>query len=1734
MAFRKINDVFLDDLFEFIDNLRESGYIIGADQFLYVQEILLKLAADNQLPKDMNKLRLYIAPIICTSPDQQRDFYKRFQEWLYYGCPPIKKTSSLDPKLINPAVKKISRHRKYAILFLCLWTIVIIVSGIIFLNLSDYSEETTGIPKNQLLKPEKKTDLLPHSDPDLQAVDLSQEPIKNPKSEVLFDEIKPQNKRIEKQVNIDYNYIIILSGGILFVIGVWFFRWWRFKYAALYLKHQHTDSDIDMSGFFVKEPEPRLFQSVAFLRTAQKFKKHRKVMSTRIDIKETVRKTVNSGGIFQAVMGFTVEQPEYLVLIDKLTYYDHQAEMMNTLIERLIENEIFVTRYYFDGDPRICYPANKKFIENVNLEQLYVKYPKHQVIIFTNGDYFINTITGATTKWVQKFHEWKNRAILIPDPDHLNQHMESFSHMDFIVMPADDMGMAILIEQWQADNDHPPYLSSKTQQTPIILNLFSTQWVSESEPEKDKIKNLLKQLKLFLDPNGYEWFSACAVYPGLIWHLTLFLGYQLKGKDNNPLYSFERLKRLICLPWFKNGSMPDWLRKILIKEMPLKKEKHIRKVLFQLFLTSNDNPINNFSIEYAVIKKGTTNILSKSFFKRKNLLNMDNSIFSDYIFVSFMGDYLSVRLPKIISIIRPKFIDKPLLSRWNLGLAIISVLAIVILFQLSKPQFLPENTISKPPNPVEISLNKSSLPILHINSGGHMAMIKNIIFTNNGKHLISASNDKTIRVWDIQTGKTVRILRGQIWAGHEGKIYTAALSPNNQLLAVGGYFKNNVIRLIHFPTGQIKHLLKGHDNVILTLNFSQDNKLLISGSADGTARIWDITSGNTLSTLKGDTNAINGVAFSPDNQFSATGSDDSTIKLWRVSDGTLQAILEGHEGKVKSVVFTPDGQYLLSGSDDKTIRLWHGKTGQFIKVLSKQNRGVESLSVSFNEMFVLTGCGMNGNGAFLNHIFSIPSGKSISKFTKHQNLVLSTAISPDNTIAGTGGGNDHEIRLWDIRTGREIKKLVGNGKKVWSVGFSIDGQSICWGNSYEQSNIFDYGHIEHSFIIQSQTDQFGINSEPINETAVTRSVKKVGNISIQTKNNKNQPTFEILKNNNIVHRFTRGFTDGYDHRSLTLTPDGKLVISGGGSGILASYSTQTGQKQNEFIGHTGDVWAVAVSRDGRLLISGSSDQTVRLWEVYTGKLLLTLFYGTDHEWVAWTPEGFFASSENGAKYIGYHLNRGEDQPADFVSVDQVFSMFYRPDLVRYKIMGGYELIITAQLNKIGKIDQVLASGLPPTIEILPHPNAFHKTNVVLEFKIIDVGGGIGKIEYRIDGVLVGTDTDVRQNMSRKSGIIKKDFSMPHGRHIISATIYNKNNNIASQPIITNLTIDDSLLNEPEDNSEIAYSTKGIFRKSGKIRVPFTLKSGNHQVTATVYNKDNTTIASEPITINVPLKNNFDLYILAIGISEYKESALQLKYASNDAISVAQMFKKRGKGLFNQILVTTLLDEEADRNKIYKAFAQLSIKAKVKDVFVLFLAGHGAVFDGTFYFIPQDAVYENSDLFKMMSISGEDLSTLLQRIMALKSLILLDTCHAANLGNNEWLHGAATRSALGNKTALDRLMRKTGRTFLSATSTNQFAIEGFKNHGVFTYAILQGLKGQADINHDGVLTSGELCNFVRNEVPRISKQKWNYLQIPMYNSSGDSFPLGCTEANEGCKMGKDGKDGVREKMGSNLD
>ena len=180
-------------------------------------------------------------------------------------------------------------------------------------------------------------------------------------------------------------------------------------------------------------------------------------------------------------------------------------------------------------------------------------------------------------------------------------------------------------------------------------------------------------------------------------------------------------------------------------------------------------------------------------------------------------------------------------------------------------------------------------PVLQLDTGGHMASIRSIAFTPDGRQLVSASDDKTIRVWDLASGKTVRTIRGESAPGDAGKVYAMALSPDGKWLAAGGWTHRECkgrcgeIRLYEFASGKLVALLKGHANVAHGLAFSPDGSRLISGSYDKTAILWDtgiragarVAEPKLLHRLEGHKDSIYAVGFSADGGRAVTGSLDN-------------------------------------------------------------------------------------------------------------------------------------------------------------------------------------------------------------------------------------------------------------------------------------------------------------------------------------------------------------------------------------------------------------------------------------------------------------------------------------------------------------------------------------------------------------------------------------------------------------------------------------------------------------------------------------------------------------------------------------------------------------------------------------------------------------------------------------------------------------------------------------------
>ena len=222
---------------------------------------------------------------------------------------------------------------------------------------------------------------------------------------------------------------------------------------------------------------------------------------------------------------------------------------------------------------------------------------------------------------------------------------------------------------------------------------------------------------------------------------------------------------------------------------------------------------------------------------------------------------------------------------------------------------------------------------------GHTGAIRSVAFSPDGLRALSGSDDNTVRLWEVATGRAERVLEG-----HSGSVYSVAFSPDGSLALSGS--EDHTVRLWVVATGRPVRVLEGHSDNVWSVAFSPDGSLALSGSVDNTLRLWEVATGSVVGVLEGHSARVWSVAFSPDGNLALSGSADNTVRLWEVATGRPVRVLEGHSARVLSVAFSPDGSLALSGSEDKTVRLWEVATGRPVRVLEGHSASVRSVAFS--------------------------------------------------------------------------------------------------------------------------------------------------------------------------------------------------------------------------------------------------------------------------------------------------------------------------------------------------------------------------------------------------------------------------------------------------------------------------------------------------------------------------------------------------------------------------------------------------------------------------------------------------------------------------------------------------------------------------------------------------------------------------------------------------------------------
>lgn len=630
----------LEDIVEFIEILRSAGYEVNPLQCVTAESLLVKLVAQGIVPNDICDYKTLLAPILCSSPEQQRDFYWRFEQWvatakqIELNNDVAGKTEKKQQQVYTTRLSRIFnslRDRKYIILLICI--LAILASIAVYLSKVNIISGTVSFEDNRrvvdasvLLEMQRAGASLStrtndagqfsiQIQSDNSATRLS---VRYPDYETYIEElsyplkssydIKLQKSRpipigslapVIPQVFIpkpndmsqEYPWKIIVTCTIIVLIltcaplALVAYSEQRQRLELHRLMATGSPEHITVT---LGSKTQQIFQTGSFRRVASEMRRVTVQEARELNVISTICLTAQNGGLYTPVYKNRQVQPEFLVMISQLSYHDHQSRLHNEIIKHLAEYKVPVEQYYFQLSPRYCW-TNKACVPIVTFKELMLQHSEKHLMIFSESANVFDAVSGEPEDWLKDFGPWCQRNILMPDlMDNEPYYKMALKHYNFDALPSSIENIIALTQAEIQVRRNSQLDDTRTGAYPPLLRQGSRRWIENASPQREVIDELSTQLKAFLSKEGFYWLCACSIYPELIWELTIHLGGKIM-RESGALDC--QLMALVRLPWFRYGRMPDWLRHHLISELLPSQEYEVRQILKALLADIRDGQL---------------------------------------------------------------------------------------------------------------------------------------------------------------------------------------------------------------------------------------------------------------------------------------------------------------------------------------------------------------------------------------------------------------------------------------------------------------------------------------------------------------------------------------------------------------------------------------------------------------------------------------------------------------------------------------------------------------------------------------------------------------------------------------------------------------------------------------------------------------------------------------------------------------------------------------------------------------------------------------------------------------------------------------------------------------------------------------------------------------------------------------------------------------------------------------
>ncbi len=969
------------------------------------------------------------------------------------------------------------------------------------------------------------------------------------------------------------------------------------------------------------------------------------------------------------------------------------------------------------------------------------------------------------------------------------------------------------------------------------------------------------------------------------------------------------------------------------------------------------------------------------------------------------------------------------------------------------------------------------------------AEVLSVAYAADGSVFAAQCADNTVIIWDAAKGTVLRKVQG--W----GK--QIAISPNGRFLASIGDDEQAII-LWNVLNGKRQRMMQGNNPRTLSLGFSPDGNKLLSGGGDRLVRMWDVSTGRETKNLSGYTKVIKSVAFNKQGSVLASALSDkegNNIRVWDIAGGKDPGTLIAPLIQVESIAYTQDGATIAAGGtalDNKSIALWSTQTGKLIKLLQADENSIRAIAFSPDGKLLASA---TTDSAL--QIWDVAKGEVVKKFSGHKKTINGVRFSPDGAKVATAS-SDKTARIWDVASGKELKTLGGHSEWVNTVSFSPDGKTLLTGSADRTVKLW--------------------NSE---SGALVR-------------------TLEGHKGEVLCASFS---------------PDGTKIASGATDDNVKLWNTADGKEVRTFKGHANWVTTLSFHPDGKTLASASADAKVILWDLGKGAEVATLVGIGNDDWAVVTPDGQFDGSEDGTKLLHWVVDA---QP---VQLDAFFERYYSPKLItRIFPTSAGALALKAKadaedkarkvrednakreaVEREKKEQELIALQIKQEAEAKMKAEADAKARLALEAKMKAEADAKAKQALQEQLAKAEAETKARKEAEAKAkaDLAKKEAELAaqavaaaKEAEVVPGIAAIRPPDIAKDlklpPVVEVLSPrsgDTATASNGRLNFTFGVKDRGgaineiRIYQNGKLLFPEEFKNipsapgytmlrdyslqllpGKNEFKVIAFNNDRT--ESNPAEVSVfynapPLPTT--MYILAIGVNKYVNKEYTLRFARPDAEALVKKLEEGSKKAYDKVVKYELYDENATIEKVNAVFKKIADSSQRQDVLAFFYAGHGKVStdgDGAsgFYLVLHDV--KNEKELPMRGLSAKQLSTNLQNIPAGKQLVMFDACQSA----------AAVDDFVQAK-SVKAVSRKTGNSIIASAGSDQAALENNElNQGIFTYALLKALGGEAK-NSKGRITADGLKRYVEEQVPEFARLYMKGReQTPYGQLSGKDFDI----------------------------